>query len=357
MKRLLHFFWFDYNRRENDENVYEANNSEIQKWGERLLETRFDVHSTSCVTQGRVTRSPSDVLLGHPTWDPQYRTPTVLGRSVRNWVLDNRLDDGAAAHPNTYLLMPWLPHIPLEWEQSFPYYDSQLDAAKLVFGICGRIWYDATLKLDDTTAAGRARKKLVRLDMCVNADALQPVKRAYNPLGRRSVLHVSNLGTSKGFDLLLESTRDVTVPSVASLQLEKQPKGRVTVSAHGKDHVINNLGYLNNTDHERMRTVIEQHDFYLHTSSMDAQATTILEFGARGLVPILTRESGFESEHAIYLTQYADRNREIIREALRMPEDELRHRSERIRAEIRAKHSWRAFYDTIAEHIERTCEH
>jgi hypothetical protein len=90
---------------------------------------------------------------------------------------------------------------------------------------------------------------------------------------------------------------------------------------------------------------------------MDAQATTILEFGVRGLVPIVTPESGFECEDAIYLTPYADRNRDIIRKALQMPDDELRARSERVRAHIRTAHSWKAFYDTIADHIERTCEH
>jgi glycosyltransferase involved in cell wall biosynthesis len=356
MKRLLHFFWFNYDRREHDREVYDTSNGEIQKWAERLLEERFDVHSTSCVTQGRVTRSPSDILIGHPTWHTESGEPPLAGGSQRNWVRDNRLTPQAAAHPNTYILTPWVPHFPLEWEEGMPWIDSQLDAAKLVFGICGPIWYEHTMALDDTTAQGRARSKLVRLDMCVNLDALKERKHSFNRPGERKLIHVSHLGTFKGFDLLLESTKGVTVPSIGTGALGELAKGVVNIRIYGKEYVINNLGFVVNSDRAAMQKLVDEHDFYLHTSSMDAQATTILEFGARGLVPIVTAESGFESEDAIYLTRYADRNREIIREALRMPEEELRRRAERIREHIRTKHSWRTFYDTIADHIERTSE-
>jgi hypothetical protein len=357
MKRLLHFFWFGYDRRENDRSVYELSNLEIQKWAELSLEDRFDVHSTSCQRQGRVTRSASDILIGHPSWHPNFAQPGANGRSERNWVFDNRLAPDARCHPNTYVLMPWVPYLPVEWEESMPWYESQLDAAKLIFGICGPIWYDETMRLDDTTAIGRARSRLVRLDMCVNADALKPEKRVFNPVGRRRVVHVSNLGTYKGFDLLLESTRGVTVPSLGSIALEKFDKGATTIRQFGKDYAINNLGRIDNADVKQIGAIVDEHDFYLHTASMDAQATTTLEFGVRGLVPIVTRESGFECEDAIYLTRYADRNREIIRQALQMPDEELRARSERIKARIRSAHSWPKFYDTIAGHIDRTCEH
>jgi glycosyltransferase involved in cell wall biosynthesis len=357
VKRLLHFFWFNYHRRERDAGVYEHNNGEIQKWAERLLESRFDVHSTSCATQGRVTQSPRDILLGHPTWQPQFADVPAGGRSERDWVADNRVAAGAPCHPNTYLLMPWLPYQPQEWELSMPWFDAQVDAAKLVFAICAPIWYEQTMKLDDTTSQGRARSKLVRLNMCVNFDALDLHKQTFSPVGRRKVLHMSNLGTTKGFDLLLESTRGVTMPTVASEQLDKIEKGPVNIKVFGKEYAIDNLGRVHNGDDALIRRLTAEHDFYLHTSSMDAQATTILEFGARGLVPIVTPESGFESEHAIYLTRYADRNRTIIAEALRMPDEELRRRSAGIREQIRTRHSWREFYDTIAAHIERTCAH
>ena len=355
MDRLLHFFWFGYQRRELDALVYEDSNSEIQKWAERSLEEHFAVHSTSCVTEGRVTTSAGDVLIGHPTWDSMHGQRNRRGRLERDWVRDNRLSDGAVAHPNTYILMPWVPTFPVEWTDYMPRYESQLDAARLVFGICGRIWHERTLALDGSTVQGRVKSKLVRLDMCVNSDALEGSKSAFNPPGRRKLLHVSNLGSYKGFDLLLESTRGVAVPSIGTRMLADVQRGEVTLKFPHQRYRINHLGKIDNGDAEGMDALVEAHDFYLQTSTMDAQATTILEYAARGLVPIVTPESGFESEDAIYLTRDAARNREIIDSALQMREEELRYRSERIKAQIRSRHSWRTFYDTIASHIRRTC--
>ena len=91
------------------------------------------------------------------------------------------------------------------------------------------------------------------------------------------------------------------------------------------------MGSVSNTDPEFNQWVVENCDFYIHTANMDAQATTILENGARGLIPLVTPESGFECPHAIYLTQNPDENRKIIEWALTLPESELTQRSHLIR--------------------------
>ena len=148
----------------------------------------------------------------------------------------------------------------------------------------------------------------------------------------------------------------VTLPSVGSRNLKELARGEIEIKINGKFYSINNLGPVNNDNDEQIRSLVEEHDFYIHTSSMDAQATTVLEFAARGLIPIVTPESGFECEDAIYLSSSAVRNREIIASALQMPEEECMRRSERLKAYVRQEHSWRVFYDTISSHIEATCE-
>lgn len=351
MKRLLHFFWFNYHRHALDTEVYQYSNEEIQKWGERLLDRQFAVHSTSCISQGRVTRNPQDILIGHLTWygggDPR------LGASERNWVFDNRLAEDARCHPNTYILTPWVPVFPVEWTDRMPFLEQQLDAAKLVFGICGPIWEEQTHALDDGSIQCRVKSKLVRLNMCVNFDAFQIRKQKFNPPGKRKLIHVSNLGSYKGFDLLLNSTAGVTIPSIGTKALNID-RGLRKISIFGANYVINHLGVVDNADDNQIRALVDEHDFYLHTASMDAQATTTLEFAARGLIPIVTPESGFDSPDAIYLTRHASKNREIIAQALEMREDELIHRSTRIMEKIRQEHSWTRFYDTVADHINRT---
>ena len=355
MQRLLHFFWFNYHRREGDEGIYQVGTYEIQKWAERHLARHYAVHSTSCITQGRVTLSGSDVLIGHLSWDPGDDGTGKAGRSLRNWVYDNRLDPDAGSHPNTYILTPWVPVFPPEWTESMPHHESQLEQARVIFAICGPIWHRETLALKDDTVQSRVKSKLVRLDMCVNLDALKIRKTRFNPPGKRKLIHVSNLDSYKGFDLLLDSTRGVAVPSIGSKRLRGLERGVREIEEFGAKYTINSLGSINNRDDAQIAALVAEHDFYIHTSTMDAQATTILEFAARGLVPIVTPESGFECEDAITLTRYPAKNRDIIANALVMPEEELVHRAERIRAKLARDHSWDRFFDTIARTINETC--
>lgn len=356
MSRLLHFFWFNYHRRLGDENRYQDSNSEIQKWAEKRLSGRFAVHSTSCITQGRVTVSKEDILLGHPSWEPQMAASARIGKSDRDWMRDNRLNEADTSHPNSYILMPWtVPEFPPEWTDHMPCYQSQLEAARVIFAISGRIWYERTLALRDDSIQSRVKDKLVRVNMCVSNAAFAISKQAFNPVGDRRLIHVSNLAPYKNIELLLQSTDGVTVPSIGSRALKKLPRGASEMEVKGKGLAFNNLGALNNDDEAQIRLLVEAHDFYIQTSSLDAQATTILEFAARGLIPIVTPESGFECEGAIYLTDSPERNREIIRNALTMPDDECRQRSAIVKAHVRREHSWESFYETIATRIAATC--
>ncbi len=356
MKNLLHFFWANYHKREGDERRYQNSNTEIQKWAEKLLEKNFTVHSTSFINQGRVTISAQDILLGGLTWDANPDAAGKLGRSQRNWVSDNKLAAGDPGHPNTYILTPWVPVFPPEWTDHMPLVDSQLAAARVIFGICGPIWHEQTLALDDESIQSKVKSKVVRLNMCVNYDAFKINKSTFNAVGQRKLIHVSNLGSYKGFDLLLDSTKGVTIPSIGSRQLAGIPHGKTSINAYGNQYVINHLGPVDNGNDRQILELVTEHDFYIHTASMDAQATTILEFAARGLIPLVTPASGFDSEDAIYLTPYASRNKDIIAGALKMPEDEMVYRSARIREKIKRDHSWEKFFDTIAETINRTRE-
>lgn len=111
------------------------------------------------------------------------------------------------------------------------------------------------------------------------------------------------------------------------------------------------MGSIDNNDPEFNQWVVDSCDFYIHTGRMDAQATTILESCARGLIPLVTPESGFSSPHAIYLTHDPEENRKIIESALKLPEAELLQRSHLLREQIHRDHSWDKIFGTIWEGI------
>jgi len=101
---MLHFIWTQYIFEKESYQKYEFSNYEIVKYGRKYFEEVTDLHLDNFFCS-RVTSSPEDILLGHPTW----------GSTTNNWVRDNALESGADSHPNTYIWMPWLPLFPEEF--------------------------------------------------------------------------------------------------------------------------------------------------------------------------------------------------------------------------------------------------
>jgi hypothetical protein len=236
------------------------------------------------------------------------------------------------------------------------YYESQLLSAQKIFAMCGEIWIDKTLAKRDDSVQYRVRDKLVRVDMGVAAQNIGIPKTKFNPPGSRQLLHMSTLGSYKGFDLMCESL--VGLPALLNVASRKSfPPGFVERELdQGQKFVFNFLGPIDNADPHFTGWVAESCDFYIHTASMDAQATTILEACARGLVPLVTPESGFESPDAIMLTQDARENRQIIARALEMPEAELLERNRRLRVLLAERHSWDRIFGTVWDRIRADIE-
>lgn len=331
---MLHFFYTPYTFTKGSYDRYEDANAEIVKHGARVLGGFGPLHVTS-FHAGRVTDRPGDVLLGHPTWGP----PDL----ACDWMRDNALDEGAAHHPDAYVLMPWVPRFPPEWRM--PFIESQLGAARRVFGLCGAHWAEATRALSDTSLQAAVAEKLVPVNMGCSARLL-PCREERRVAARPTFLHVSHLGSYKRFDRLLTSLYALDVRlCVATRSL---PKGLLNLEAQGLGAVsIHCLGVVSNADPAFNRFVLEEVDFYIHTSDLDAQATAVLEAAARGVVPMVTPESGFRSPFAIELCDDAARNRAIIADALAMSPAEYCERARGLRRQILEEHDWETIFGTV----------
>lgn len=342
---MLHFFWSGYNLSENSYSQYEFSNFEIAKWAEYYLSKYTSFHQSSWCT-GKVTDSEDDILLGHLTWDGRSQAEkSLMKKMLRNWVKDNAILPTNNCHPNTYILTPWVPEFPPEWICNMPYLESQLIAARKIFALCGDIWIERTLsKLDDSIQAC-VKEKLVHCNMGVAANNFSIIKKKFNSIGERQILHISNLAAYKGFDITCKSVEGLeTILHVASFSLQA-PIGLLEININGDSYVFNFLGGINNNDPEFNHWVVNNCDFYIHTGRMDAQATTILENCARGLIPLVTPESGFSSPHAIYLTQDPLENKKIIKWALNLPESELLERSRLIREQVIKENNWEVIFN------------
>ena len=125
----------------------------------------------------------------------------------------------------------------------------------------------------------------------------------------------------------------------------------MNIKVNNYDFTFKFIGTIDNSDVEFNQWVVDNCDFYIHTGRMDAQATTILENCARGLIPLVTPESGFACPHAIYLTHDPEENRKIIEWAIGLPESELMQRSYLIREHIQREHNWEKIFNSIWDTI------
>jgi hypothetical protein len=344
---MFHFIYIHYLFHRNSYKCYEFSNSEITKYARRFFEQRLPTHITNFNT-GRFTNNPEDILLGHPTWGSAALTD--------DWVKANALEEQAEAHPNTYIITPWVPVFPPEWH--FPFLESQFTAARKIIALCGHIWYGKTMALGSDSLQGKMKNKITRVNMGVAAELL-PVKPINAPRNRKNFLHISNLASYKRPVLLLESLHGIDhTLYIGSKALNK--KGPVTLNltrdTQGTpvrvSHQIHSLGDIDNNDAEFNTFVINNCDFYIHTSDYDAQATTVLENCARGLVPLVTPESGFNCPYAIYLTDSADKNRNIIQNAIDMSDSEYAERSVGVRRHVLKHNNWDGIYSRIWEAIQ-----
>jgi hypothetical protein len=185
---MLHFLWSNYALCNKSFEFYEYSNLEIAKWAEYYLSQKISFHQ-SCWLAGKVTESPDDILLGHPTWDGRsQKHKNKQGELTRNWVKDNSLSLFEECHPNTYILMPWVPDFPSIWIDNMPHYRSQLLAAKKIFALCGEIWIERTLEKNDDSIQFLVKDKLVHFNLGVAYQNFPIKKEKFNHIGERQLL-------------------------------------------------------------------------------------------------------------------------------------------------------------------------
>lgn len=344
---MLHFFWTPYVFKKGCYDRYESANKEILKYARKHLGEKVPINVTS-FNSGRVTERPDDILLGHPTWDATWKPGDNAWQVMDDWVSDNALAPGSPCHPNTYILMPWVPILSPEFHT--PFIESQLKAARRIFAICGEIWIRRTQELGKDTLHGAVKDKLVQVNLgCYGGHF--PVKTVFGRENRRNFLHISNLAKYKNMPLLFQSMDGVPATlMIASQTLTKTGWIDWTYTdgaGNRRIYRFYSLGTVSNSDPKFNDFIIKNFDFYIHAADGDAQATVILENCLRGLVPLVTPESGFSCPYAVTLTQDPVKNREIIQRAMDMPEDEYVQRSRGVRAHVLEHHDWGRIYDRV----------
>ena len=286
--------------------------------GNHLLEAlqgKFKVEVHDWAANFTITPTPNDILIGHP----HPRRNTVYRRSFKeHWA-------------RRYVLCPFTTN-----PQQMYFVEPYVRDADAFFAICGPAWVD---KLEESNYS-HLKRNFIQLDMAITSDDWPPLGRTFSEPGNRRFAYIGSSLALKGTPFLEH----------LAARRPKNEIGWVGASSWVKSNA-ECIEYLDlNT--QNGRDVLAQFDFVLSPGRSDANPTVLLEAMSSGLIPICTKESGYDDEDHFYLMEYGD-----IREGLRvldylqnLPTKELLIRQELNFSHVKS-YAWVRFTGIVCEKI------
>jgi glycosyltransferase involved in cell wall biosynthesis len=197
----------------------------------------------------------------------------------------------------------------------------------------GPYWYNTL----ETSFLGRWKKKIVPLDMAVDAMQYPMLKQRFNPPGERGYFYIGSNRPEKGCDILGQTMAELTDftngwigpgPDIPHMQ-------RIATHAELTSDFVSKLA--------------EGFDFFVNTSISDANPTTILEAMAWGFPVACTPQSGYYNMPSVVTLSTTDiqANVKALLELQYRPEEELVQISLTNRQLVETRYTWIRFCDTV----------
>lgn len=286
----------------------------------KFLGETYPVRCYDLDHQGALTPEPGDILIGHP--DPQFFT-----------VFRASLGD-----PRWSRRLALIPFVHTDYTQC-TFLDPLLARCDLLLAITGHYWAST---LADSRFA-HWTPKFRHLDLAVDPDHFPPCKSAFNPPGQRRFLYIGNHSWYKNLPFLQRIA--AACPDMAFAWMGNR-KNR---SIPG----FSSLGFMDFST-EKVRSQVAEYDFVLVGSSADANPTVILEAMAWGLIPVCTRECGYDHEPGIINIPLNDAvgTAAVLHQLQSMPAAELFELQSKNRARLTEHYHWSRFAAQVRQAIE-----
>lgn len=182
--------------------------------------------------------------------------------------------------------------------------------------------------------------RIEHLDLALDLTEFPRSKSAFAPAGRRRFLYIGALAPWKNPRLLERLAAD-------------NPDMEFSwIGGGGILRGFRALGQLDFRD-PAAQTLVADHDFLLTVGGADANPTTILEAMAWGLIPVCTRESGYDRELGIVNVPLTDAAAAsvVLRRLQQLPEDELLTLREHNDQRLRTHFTWQRFLDQVQKAV------
>jgi glycosyltransferase involved in cell wall biosynthesis len=226
----------------------------------KRIEQHYPVQIHDHRARYAITPQSGDVLLGHPTWEPD----TVFNASVVKSGWKRKL----CLHP----FAPGDLHQVAHLDTILPFCDQFL-------AITGPFWCNEL----PVTHCRHFAPKTVHIDLAVNRHHFPPIKSSFNPPGKRKFLYIGNHPWYKNMPYLDELA--ARLPDFDFTWIGSEKKRYSHLKQLGK----------RDFDTPQARELAASFDFLVTVGRADANPTTILEVMAWGLIPVCTPQSGYEA--------------------------------------------------------------
>lgn len=272
-----------------------------------------------------------DIILFQPTPDFSKWDKTSiwnLDRQAISWkMIENKNYNKAVAilpynHPLNDSL--WLKPIFEEYTQN------------AIF-ICGEHWINTW---EMSPYKDILKEKPLQINMGINPNEYVFVKKRLNLKGKRKFLYVGNTNPWK-------NTKELENIANAFPNFEGGYISSGEIKGWKK---IANFAHLTP---KLMKELSKEYDFFLSTSTADAQATTVLEQMCFGMVVACTPESGYSYPSIIDLhTHDTAYNCQQVQKMQEMTEEEYFARVEKNLQEVKNHHNWENICKKVYQYIK-----
>lgn len=286
--------------------------------GDRLLRDYASVRFYDWRDETRIEPAPGDVLLGHP----HRRRRTVFNLSVPDPHFARRI-----------LMAPYADDL-----RQVSYYDRHMDRCDLFLAITGNYWF----RRIDAAPVRRWKPKMRHMDLAVNRRHFPFVKTRFAAPGERKFVYIGHSAHNKNIDYLARLQRECPAVDISWIG-----RGRKRIRH------VHPLGFMDLSTPEA-RARIAEFDFMLTVGAVDANPTTILESMAWGLIPVCTRQSGYEDCAGIVNVPLNDTAgaQAVFAHLQAASDDELRSLQAAGQTQLDAYYHWDRFYASVRSAID-----
>ncbi len=146
--------------------------------------------------------------------------------------------------------------------------------------ICGTYW----MKYINSSILKIWKKKIVQIDLGLHRSKYPFIKKKFNKVGERKFLYIGNDYSYNNFAKNLDYLNLIAT--------KNEIKNFATIG-NKKVGNLKHYGWLDFSKKKSLK-IISEYDFLIHTSNFDANPSTVLEAMSWGLIPILTKQCGYE---------------------------------------------------------------